>query len=210
MLHLFDKAYHDKGVNFLAGIDEAGRGPLAGPVTAAAVIFPQDARIPFLNDSKKLTPKKREELFEIIQNTALAFAVVSIDNKIIDEINILQATFLAMKRAVESLKINPELCLVDGNHKIPNLLFNQEAVIGGDAKSASVAAASILAKVTRDKLMLEYAKQYPQYFFEKHKGYGTKTHIEAIKKHGACSIHRLTFAPIAQENKGWEGARSKE
>ena len=195
-LFQFDKNYHDKNIDFLAGIDEAGRGPLAGPVTAAAVILAQNTDIPYLNDSKKLTPKKRDELFEIIKARAIAFSIVCVDSQTIDKINILQATFLAMKNAVEALKIKPQLCLIDGNHKIPNFNLNQEAVISGDAKSASIAAASILAKVERDRLMLEYAKQYPEYFFEKHKGYGTKAHIEAINKYGACPIHRMTFAPL--------------
>ncbi|MCL2799099.1 MAG: ribonuclease HII [Endomicrobia bacterium] len=195
-LFLFDKNYRDKGFKFVAGIDEAGRGPLAGPVIAAAVILPQGIDIPHLNDSKQLTEKKRETLFDIIREKALAYAVSSIDNNAIDRINILQATFIVMKNSIDGLKINPELCLVDGNHKIPGLQFNQQAVVDGDAKSASIAAASILAKVTRDRIMIEYAKQYPLYKFEKHKGYGTKTHIEALKAHGACPIHRKTFAPV--------------
>ena len=196
-LFLFDKTYHDKGCSLLAGIDEAGRGPLAGPVTAAAVILSKGTDIPSLNDSKKLTPKKRDSLFEIIQEKAIAFSIISVDNEVIDKINILQATFLAMKNAIEALKIKPELCLIDGNHKVPNLNFSQEAVIDGDAKSAAIAAASILAKVTRDKIMLELAKQYPNYCFEKHKGYGTKVHLEAIAKFGPCPIHRKTFAPLS-------------
>jgi ribonuclease HII len=195
-LFSFDKNYCDKGFKLLAGIDEAGRGPLAGPVTAAAVILPQDINIPYLNDSKQLTEKKREILFDIIKEKALAYAVSSADNAVIDEINILQATFTAMRNSVSGLNVKPELCLVDGNHKIPDLPFEQEAVIDGDAKSAAIAAASILAKVTRDRMMLEYSKQYPLYKFEKHKGYGTKVHIEALKVYGACPIHRKTFAPV--------------
>ncbi|MDR3306108.1 MAG: ribonuclease HII [Endomicrobium sp.] len=195
---LFDKKIYDKGLRFIAGVDEAGRGPLAGPVAAAAVILPKDLIIPDLNDSKRLSEKKREKLFDIIKEKALAYAVEIVDNTIIDQINILQAAFLAMSKAVSKLQYKPELCLVDGNRKIPALKLNQEALIGGDAKSACVAAASILAKVTRDRLMLEYAKQYAVYEFEKHKGYGTKKHIEALKKHGACPIHRVTFAPISE------------
>jgi len=195
-IFIFDKAYHDKGFNFTAGIDEAGRGPLAGPVTAAAVILPKDINIQYLNDSKKLSAKKREELFWVIKEKALAFSIVSVDNEKIDEVNILQATFIAMSQAVESLKTTPDICLVDGNHKIPKLVFRQEAVIDGDAKSACIAAASILAKVTRDRIMLDYAKQYPEYQFEKHKGYGTALHMEALKKYGPCPIHRCSFAPV--------------
>ncbi|MDR3256887.1 MAG: ribonuclease HII [Endomicrobium sp.] len=196
-LFSFDKSFYNKNLNLIAGVDEAGRGPLAGPVAAAVVILPKNLIIPNLNDSKKLSEKKREILFEIIKEKALDYAIETVDNKIIDKINILRATFLAMSRAVLKLKIKPDICLIDGNHKISSFSFtNQEAIISGDAKSACIAAASILAKVTRDRIMLEYAKQYPFYEFEKHKGYGTKKHIEALKKYGACPIHRLTFAPI--------------
>ena len=192
----FDKLYFDKGLRFVSGIDEAGRGPLAGPVVAAAVILSEETIIEEVNDSKKLTPKKREILFDKIKSQALSYGIGIIDSVTIDKINILQATFLAMKQALNELKITPELVLVDGNHKIPGLEIKQEAIISGDAKSQSIACASILAKVTRDKIMDEYAKQYPQYLFEKHKGYGTKAHIEAIKNFGACPIHRKTFAPL--------------
>ena len=192
----FDKFYFDKGLRFVSGVDEAGRGPLAGPVVAAAVILSEETIIEEVNDSKKLTPKKREILFDKIKSQALSYGIGIIDSVTIDKINILQATFLAMKQALNELKITPELVLVDGNHKIPGLEIKQEAIISGDAKSQSIACASILAKVTRDKIMDEYAKQYPQYLFEKHKGYGTKAHIEAIKNFGACPIHRKTFAPL--------------
>ncbi|MDR1474668.1 MAG: ribonuclease HII [Endomicrobium sp.] len=194
----FDKEFYDKGLRFIAGIDEAGRGPLAGPVAAAAVIFPKDIKIPDLNDSKQLSEKKREELFDVIREKGLAYSIEIIDNNIIDQINILQATFLAMSKAVSNLKIKPDLCLIDGNHKVPSITFAQSAIVSGDAKSACIAAASILAKVTRDRLMYDYAKQYPVYKFEKHKGYCTRKHIEAIKQHGICPIHRLTFAPIRE------------
>jgi ribonuclease HII len=194
----FDKNFYDKGLQFVAGVDEAGRGPLAGPVSVAAVILPKGVIISDLNDSKQLSEKKREKLFDVIKEKALAYAVEIVDNIIIDQINILQATFLAMSMAVSKLQHKPELCLIDGNHKIPDLELNQEALIGGDAKSACVAAASIIAKVTRDRLMCNYAKQYPVYEFEKHKGYGTKKHIEALRKHGICPIHRVTFDPIRQ------------
>jgi ribonuclease HII len=192
----FDRNFYNKGFCLLAGIDEAGRGPLAGPVVAAAVILSKDSAISDLNDSKQLSEKKRETLFEIIKETALSYAVETVNNEIIDKINILQATFLAMSRAVLKLKIKPALCLIDGNRKVHGLSFNQETIVGGDAKSACIAAASILAKVYRDKMMLDYAKQYPVYEFEKHKGYGTKKHIETLKKYGICPIHRLTFSPV--------------
>lgn len=177
------------------GVDEAGRGPLAGPVVAAAVMLPLGVEIPYLNDSKKLTPKKRDALFDIIKQQALDYSISVVDAKIIDEINILRASLLAMKNAVESLKVVPSICLIDGNQKA-DIALKQLTVVGGDAKSASIAAASILAKVTRDRLMENYAKLYPQYGFEKHKGYGTKVHIEALKKYGKCPIHRLSFAPV--------------
>ncbi|GHT42149.1 ribonuclease HII [Endomicrobiia bacterium] len=193
----FDKNFYDKWFTLVAGIDEAGRGSLAGPVTAAAVILAKDLIIPDLNDSKQVSERKREQLFVIIKDKALAYVIEAVDNTIIDKINILQATFLVMSRAVLKLQIKPELFLIDGNHKIPNLPFKQEAIISGDAKSACIAAASILAKVTRDKIMKEYAKQYPVYEFEKHKGYGTRQHIESLKQHGPCPIHRITFAPIS-------------
>jgi ribonuclease HII len=193
----FDRNFYNKRFYLVAGIDEAGRGPLAGPVAAAAVILSKNSAISDLNDSKQLSEKKRETLFEIIKETALAYAVETVNNEIIDKINILQATFLAMSRAVLKLKIKPDLCLIDGNRKVPGLSFNQKTIIGGDTKSACIAAASILAKVSRDKIMLEYAKRYPVYEFEKHKGYGTKKHIETLKKYGICPIHRLTFSPVS-------------
>ncbi|GHT58259.1 ribonuclease HII [Endomicrobiia bacterium] len=193
----FDRNFYDKWFTLVAGIDEAGRGSLAGPVTAAAVILAKDLIIPDLNDSKQVSERKREQLFVIIKEKALAYAIEAVDNTIIDKINILQATFLAMFRAVLKLQIKPKLCLVDGNHKIPNLPFKQETIISGDAKNACIAAASILAKVTRDKIMKECAKQYPVYEFEKHKGYGTRQHIESLKQYGPCQIHRITFAPIS-------------
>jgi len=203
-LFSFDKEFYDKGLVSVAGVDEAGRGPLAGPVAAAAVILPKDADIPHLNDSKQLTPKRRDELFEIIKQKALAYSISTVDNNKIDEINILQATFIAMGNSVSGLKLRPDLCLIDGNHKVPKLAFDQQAIVDGDAKSAAIAAASILAKVTRDRLMLEYAKQYPVYGFEKHKGYGTKMHMEALKKYGACPIHRRSFAPVREVTDNYE------
>ncbi|MBR4632457.1 MAG: ribonuclease HII [Elusimicrobia bacterium] len=195
-LFKFDKDFYDKGLQFVSGVDEAGRGPLAGPVVAAAVILPKDIFIDGVNDSKKLTEKKRNVLFEEIKQKAFSYGIGIIDAKTIDEINILQATFLAMKKALDQLSVKPDLILVDGNHTIPNLQNKQQAIVSGDAKSACIACASILAKVTRDNMMYEYAKQYPQYNFEKHKGYGTKAHLEAIQKYGPCPIHRMTFAPL--------------
>lgn len=176
----------------LAGVDEAGRGPLAGPVTAAAVVLPEDAVIDGLNDSKKLSEKRREELFDVIRDKALAYAVYSVDEKRIDEINILQATFEAMRGAVGALDVIPDLVLVDGNRS-PGLELPCETVVKGDSKSMSIAAASILAKVTRDRYMRRMAEIYPGYGFEKHKGYGTKAHYEAIERLGICDIHRRTF-----------------
>ena len=182
----------DQGYQLICGVDEAGRGPLAGPVCAAAVILPRDAEIPGLNDSKKLSDKRRRELFPIIKELAVAYAVVMVDEKTIDEINILQATFRAMEKAVNDLKVQPDYILVDGN-KLPNLSVPAKAVVHGDSLSASIAAASVLAKVSRDDLMLEFAEEYPQYGFEVHKGYGTKAHCGAILEHGPCPIHRATF-----------------
>lgn len=195
-LFAFDKIFYSKGLKLVAGIDEAGRGPLAGPVVASTVILPENCIIDDLNDSKKLSPKKRELLFEIIKEKALFYAISIIDNYIIDKINILQATLLAMKNSILQLEKKPDICLIDGNCKVKDLDIAQETIVGGDAKSAAIAAASILAKVTRDNLMGEYAKKYPLYGFDKHKGYGTKKHIEAINQYGVCPIHRMTFAPI--------------
>jgi len=187
-----ENEYKAQGYNIICGIDEAGRGPLAGPVYAAAVILPPDCVIDGLNDSKKLTEKKREKLFDEIKEKALAYGIASADEKEIDEINILNATFLAMKRAVDSLSVKPDLALVDGNQK-PHTGIEEVTVVKGDAKSMSIAAASVLAKVSRDRFMLETAEKYPQYEFEKHKGYGTKLHYEKIAQYGVCEIHRRTF-----------------
>lgn len=187
-----ENEYKARGYNIICGIDEAGRGPLAGPVYAAAVILPPDCVIDGLNDSKKLTEKKREKLFDEIKEKALAYGIASADEKEIDEINILNATFLAMKRAVDSLSVKPDLALVDGNQK-PHTGVEEVTVVKGDAKSMSIAAASVLAKVSRDRFMLETAKKYPQYEFERHKGYGTKLHYEKIAQYGVCEIHRRTF-----------------
>ena len=187
-----EKRLYDRGFEHICGIDEAGRGPLAGPVCAAAVILPKGLEIEGVNDSKKLTEKKREALFDIITEKALACSIAFGTNTEIDRINILQCTLLTMKKAVEGLSIKPDYAIIDGN-KLPDLDIPSEYVIKGDAKSMSIACASILAKVSRDRLMYEYAKKYPEYHFEKHKGYGTKLHISSIMEYGPCEIHRATF-----------------
>ena len=190
------KASH-QGFKNIAGIDEAGRGPLAGPVVAAAVIFPSKVNIPGLNDSKKLSANKREELFPKIQEISVAFGLAVVDQKVIDKINILQAARLAMKQAVETLKITPGLLLIDGNQKIDSTL-DQWAIVKGDSRSLSIAAASVLAKVTRDRIMDGYHKLYPQYEFNRHKGYGTRLHRNLIQEHGPCPIHRSTFKGVSE------------
>ena len=177
---------------YLCGIDEAGRGPLAGPVAAGAVVLPKDCEILYLNDSKKVSEKRREALFLEIQEKAISYGVGIVDAKRIDEINILQATYEAMKNAIRQLDVVPDLLLNDAV-EIPGVNIPQIKIIKGDAKSVSIAAASILAKVTRDHMMEEYDKQYPEYGFAKHKGYGTAAHIEAIRAYGPCPIHRKTF-----------------
>ena len=190
----YERALLAKGYQNIAGVDEVGRGPLAGPVVCAAVIMPldEDKIIVGVDDSKKLSAKKREELAEKIKATALAYCIVEIDEKTIDEINILEATKLGMKRAIEELELIPGTVLTDGNMTI-NVSFPQQSVIGGDALSYSIGAASIIAKVHRDAMMDEYDKQYPAYQFAKNKGYGTAAHIQAIKEQGLCPIHRRTF-----------------
>ncbi|MBR2888740.1 MAG: ribonuclease HII [Oscillospiraceae bacterium] len=184
--------HFEKGVKRICGVDEAGRGPLAGPVVAAAVILPPHAEIPGLNDSKKLSDKRRRELFPVIQEQAVAYGIGIATHEEIDEINILQATFLAMERAINALTVKPELALIDGNRE-KDFGIPVETVVKGDSRSASIAAASILAKVTRDDMMLEMAEKYPQYAFEIHKGYGTKAHYVALTEHGPSPIHRMTF-----------------
>lgn len=180
------------GLHLICGVDEAGRGPLAGPVCAAAVILPEHLQIPGLNDSKKLTDKKRRELFPIIQEQAVAWGIGLASETEIDEINILQATFLAMRRALEQLNARPEIALIDGNRET-DFGLPVKTVVKGDSLSANIAAASVLAKVTRDNIMVEMAEQYPEYGFEIHKGYGTKAHYEALRTYGPCPIHRKTF-----------------
>ncbi len=188
----FEHKYASEGYRFICGVDEAGRGPLAGPVCAAAVILPMDIEIPGLNDSKKLTDKKRRELFSVICDKAIAFGIAFADHNEIDKINILQATYLAMERAISQLQIRPDIALIDGN-RAKDFGLPCQTIVGGDGKSASIAAASVLAKVTRDNYMVEIAAKYPQYGFEIHKGYGTKIHYAALTEHGPSPIHRMTF-----------------
>jgi ribonuclease HII len=187
-----EKEFFEKGYSCICGVDEAGRGPLAGPVCAAAVILPKGLELPGLNDSKKLTDKKRRELFPIIKEQAIAYGIGLASHEEIDEINILQATYLAMERAIQALSVKPELALIDGN-RAKDFGLPVETVVKGDSRSASIAAASILAKVTRDDMMLELANTYPQYGFEIHKGYGTKAHYAALDAHGISPIHRMSF-----------------
>lgn len=182
----------EKGYTAICGVDEAGRGPLAGPVCAAAVILPMDLAIPGLNDSKKLTEKKREELYPIICEQAVAYGIAFADHREIDSVNILQATFLAMERAIAQLKGKADFALIDGNRE-KDFGLPVQTLIKGDSRSANIAAASVLAKVTRDRYMLEMAKEYPGYGFEIHKGYGTKAHYDALTRLGPCAIHRMSF-----------------
>lgn len=188
----FENEAYENGYACVCGVDEAGRGPLAGPVFAAAVVLGRGQIIDGVNDSKKLSEKKREALFDKIKEEALCYSIASVDGKTIDEINILNATFLAMKKAVEGLEIKPDFAMIDGN-KTPDLSIDCEAVVKGDANSVSIAAASILAKVSRDRYMLEMAEKYPEYKFEKHKGYGTKLHYQMLDEYGPSEIHRQTF-----------------
>ena len=188
----YERHFKKQGYKMIAGIDEAGRGPLAGPVCAAAVILPDDAVIEGINDSKKLSEKKREELYDKITDVAIAYNIEMVDEKIIDEINILQATYLAMKNAVSGLSEKADFALIDGNRS-EGMEIPYETIVKGDSKSISIAAASILAKVTRDRYITEISDKYPEYNFKKHKGYGTKEHTDAILKYGPCEIHRRTF-----------------
>ncbi len=187
-----ESSHFEKGIQLICGVDEAGRGPLAGPVCAAAVILPPNVDIPGLNDSKKLSDKRRRELFPVIKETAVAYGIGFASHEEIDQINILQATFLAMERAMAQLSVKPELALIDGN-RAKDFGLPVETVVKGDSRSASIAAASILAKVSRDDWMEEAARQFPEYQFEIHKGYGTKAHYAALTAHGPCQIHRMSF-----------------
>ncbi len=187
-----EESLYSDGLNVICGVDEAGRGPLAGPVYAAAVILPPNLEIPGLTDSKKLSDKKRRELFPVIQEQAVAYGIGSASEQEIDEINILQATFLAMRRALAQLTVTPDLVLIDGNRET-DFGLPVKTVVKGDSLSANIAAASVLAKVSRDDWMLEMAKQYPQFGFEIHKGYPTRAHYDALRAHGPCPIHRMSF-----------------
>ena len=191
MLEIENNLYN-QGYKYICGVDEAGRGPLCGPVVAAAVILPKDICIEGVNDSKKLSEKKREKLYDDIMTRALAVGVGISDVDVIEKVNILNATKLAMIQAINNLQITPDYVIVDGNQKI-DITIPLDTVIKGDAKSESIACASIIAKVTRDRMLLKYDKAYPEYGFSKHKGYGTKLHIEAIKKYGITPIHRPSF-----------------
>ena len=187
-----EDGFYAEGVGIICGVDEAGRGPLAGPVCAAAVILPEYLELPGLTDSKKLTDKKRRELYPVIKEKAVAYGIGFATEQEIDEINILQATFLAMQRALDQLEVKPDLALIDGNRQ-KDFGIPAKTVVKGDSLSLNIAAASVLAKVTRDDLMLEMAEKYPEYGFEVHKGYGTKAHYAALTEHGPSPIHRMTF-----------------
>lgn len=188
----YEKELYEKGIEYIAGIDEAGRGPLCGPVVSAAVILKKEDYIEGVNDSKKLSEKKREKLFDEINERAVAIGIGIVDERTIDEINILEATRLAMKKAVENLQVKPEHVLVDAEKKVP-IEISYTPIIKGDALSVSIAAASIIAKVTRDRMLYEMDKKYPEYGLAKNKGYGTKAHVEAIKQYGLTEIHRKSF-----------------
>ena len=200
-LYAYENAAADEGYGIVAGVDEAGRGPLAGPVSVAAVILPRGLFLPRLNDSKKLSAKAREELYDEIQEKAIAVSSVLVDAKTIDRINIYQATMNGMYEAIFGLDPQPKKVLIDAVH-LEKLPMPEESIIKGDAKSASIAAASIVAKVTRDRLMMEYDKAFPQYGFAQHKGYGTAEHIAALRQYGPCPIHRQSFEPI-RSMVGW-------
>ena len=193
ILKEIENKMHDEGIKYICGIDEAGRGPLAGPVVVAAVIMPEDSMIEGVNDSKKVSEKKREALYDQILNEAIAYGIGIIDQKEIDEINILNATKKGLTLAVKSLKVRPDRIIVDALDKIDTDGIPYTPIIKGDAKCYSIAAASIIAKVTRDRIMREWDEVYPQYGFEKHKGYGTKAHIDAIKEYGPTPLHRKSF-----------------
>ena len=187
-----EEGLYSKGYNFVCGVDEAGRGPLCGPVVAAAVILKKDDKIEGVNDSKKLSEKKREEVYEKIMENAIAVGVGMSDVDVIEEVNILNATKMAMKQAIDNLKQQPDYVLIDGNQMI-DIKFDGQTVVHGDAKSESIAAASIIAKVTRDRMLIQWDKEYPEYGFAKHKGYGTKAHIQEIEKYGLTPLHRPSF-----------------
>ncbi len=189
----YENQAYEHGSLVICGVDEAGRGPLAGPVFAAAVVLRKGQIIEGANDSKKLSEKRREALFDVICREAADYCIASVDESVIDEINILQATYLAMSCAVEGLKFKPDMCLIDGNRKPPQIEQQCQTIVKGDGLSVSIACASILAKVSRDRFMLELDKQYPEYNFAKHKGYGTQLHIDMLRRYGASPVHRRSF-----------------
>ena len=197
----YETAAKNNGYISVCGVDEAGRGPLAGPVCAAAVILPSDVNIPELNDSKKLSEKKREQLFDVIKNSAISYCVAYASVEEIEELNILGATFLAMERAVNGLSISADFALIDGNQTPKGLQIPSQTIVKGDAKSCSISAASILAKVSRDRECYVLDEKYPEYGFAKHKGYGTKAHMEALFKYGPCPVHRRTFLKFLNDDK---------
>ncbi|HAN10372.1 MAG TPA: ribonuclease HII [Clostridiales bacterium] len=195
-MNVYENRYYRKGCKIIAGIDEVGRGPLAGPVVSACVILPQNCMIEGINDSKKLSSKRRTEIYDIIRSKALYIGICLVKHDIVDKYNILKASLFSMKKAIEKIEddVKIDVVLVDGNHKIPELIYEQETIISGDAKSISIAAASIIAKVTRDRLMEEkYHDMYPEYNFKSNKGYGTSEHVAALRKCGPCEIHRRSF-----------------
>ena len=194
----YEKKLSCLGFNQVAGVDEAGRGPLAGPIVAAAVILPLDAKLPGLDDSKKLTPQKREKLFLQIKQNALSIGIAILSHKLIDSIGVGRANHLAMQKAFQKLKLCPEYILLDGKYSRIKTSLPQKAITGGDRKVASIAAASIIAKVTRDRLMIKYHRKYPAYRFDLHKGYGTELHVKIIRQLGPCAIHRRSFFPICE------------
>ncbi len=195
-MEVIEKKLWERNIRFVAGIDEVGRGPLAGPVVAASVILPYGKIFDGIDDSKKLSPEKREEMFYMIVENAVSIGIGYVDSMVIDDINILQATFEAMKRAICNMSIVPDYLLIDGNYELRDVPLFQNSVVKGDSKSQCIAAASIVAKVYRDRLMEGYDIEYPMYHFSKNKGYGTKEHLDALIKYGPCKIHRFSFAPV--------------
>ena len=193
----FERCAHQGGACRVAGLDEVGRGPLAGPVVAAAVVFPKGLLIPGVTDSKQLTEGQREQLYTVIIDAAVAYGIGIVDERTIDEVNIREASIIAMERALDAVTPAPDHLLIDGNFILPRISIPQNAIIKGDCRSHSIAAASILAKVTRDRLMRDLHERYPQYNFQKHKGYGTKEHLELLRLHGPCDAHRKSFQPVA-------------
>ena len=196
-LVFFERCAHEAGAERIAGLDEAGRGPLAGPVVAAAVVFPEGLVMPGVTDSKQVAEGRRERLYDEIIAAAVAYGIGIVDERTIDEVNILEASIIAMERALECISPPPDHLLIDGNFTLPRISIPQRSIVKGDCLSHSIAAASILAKVTRDRLMRELHERYPLYNFQKHKGYGTKEHIEMIRRHGPCDAHRKSFKPVA-------------